>query len=385
MGRSGGSGGRSSGGGFGGGRSSGGRSGGFGGSGGFGFKGGSSGRAGRSGGSSPFGRSGGSLGRSGGSFGSSGSSFGSSGSSFGGGNNKGIFGSGSSHRGPIIFPGGINMGGGPSTPRRNSNGCGTVGCLTIIIIVVIIIALIIFLNMISGTGSSSISGGITTSSIEREALPKGSVNETDYYIDNLKWIGNKTKLESGLKHFYNKTGVQPFLYLTDNINGNYFPDENEMDVFANDLYDELFTDEAHLLFIFMEYEGRYMDWYVVGSQAKTIIDNEAADILLDYIDRYYYDDDLSDEEFFSESFRDAGDRIMTVTRSPWITVIIIISIVILVIVLFSWWKKAKDQKNKEREQMEDILNTPLDRFGDTEAEDLAQKYTQYPDNNDENK
>lgn len=380
MGRSGGSGGRSSGGGFGGGRSSGGRSGGFGGSGGFGFRGGNSGRAGSDRGGSPFGRSGGSspFGRSGGSFG------GSSGSPFGGSNNKGIFGSGSSHRGPVIFPGGINMGGGrPSPPGRSSSGCGTVGCLTIIIIVVIIIALIILFNIISSSGSSNISSGITTSSIERRALPKGSVNETDYYIDNLKWIGNKTKLESGLKHFYEQTGVQPFLYLTDNINGNYYPDENEMDIFANDLYDELFTDEAHLLFIFMEYEGIYMDWYVVGSQAKTVIDNEAADILLDYIDRYYYDDDLSDEEFFSESFRDAGDRIMTVTRSPWITVIITISIVILVIVLFSWWKKAKKQKNKEREQMEDILNTPLDRFGDTEAEELAQKYSQDPDNNDE--
>lgn len=379
MGRSGGSGGRSSGGGFGGGRSSGGRSGGFGGSGGFGFRGGGSGRAGRSGGGSPFGRSGGSspFGRSGGYSGNSGSPFGTS-------NNKGIFGGGSSHRGPIIFPGGINIGGGrPSPPRRNSSGCGTVGCLTIIIILVIMIALIFVMNIMFSNSSSGNSGNITASSTVRKALPKGSVNETDYYIDNLKWIGNKTKLESGLKHFYEKTGVQPLLYLTDNINGNYFPDENEMDSFANDLYDKLFTDEAHLLFIFMEYEGRYMDWYVVGSQAKTVIDNEAADILLDYIDRYYYDEDLSDEEFFSESFRDAGDRIMTVTKSPWITVIIIISIVILVIVLFSWWIKAKKQKNKEAKQMEDILNTPLDKFGDTEAEDLTKKYTQDPDNNDE--
>lgn len=351
MGRSGGSGGgRSSGGGFGGGRSSGGRSGGFG---------GSSGRAGRSSGSSSFGRSGG--------------SFGSSGSSFG---NR------SYRSGPIIFPGGVNIGGGPSSPRRNSSGCGSVGCLTIIIILVIIIALIFVMEMASNGGSGN-SGGITASSIERQALPKGSVNETDYYMDNLKWIGNKTKLESGLKHFYEKTGVQPFLYLTDNINGNYYPDEKEMDSFANNLYGELFTDEAHLLFVFMEHEGRYMDWYVVGSQAKTVIDREAADILLDYIDRYYYEDGLTDEEFFSNSFRDAGDRIMTVTRSPWITVIIIISIVILVIILYGWWKKAMKQKNKEAKQMEDILNTPLDKFGDTEAEDLAKKYTQDPDNNND--
>lgn len=346
MGRSGGSGGsRGGGGSFGGSRGSGGRSGGF------------------------------SSGRAGGSFG--GSSFGKSGGSFGGSRNKGVSSGGFSY-GPRVggfygAPNIIHMGGG-SRRSRGPGGCAPGGCLTVVVILVIFIAIIIALSAFSGMSGSNGSYNITTSSVEREPLPKGSVNETAYYTDELGWIGNRTKLESGLKYFYAETGVQPYLYITDNINGNHYPTENEMESFANDLYDELFTDEAHLLLVFLEYDERYMDWYITGTQAKQVIDNEAADILLDYIDRYYYDSNLTDEEFFSKSFSDAADRIMTVTRSPWISVFIVLGIVVIIAILFIWWRKAKKQKNLEAKQMEDILNTPLNRFGSTEAEDLANKY-----------
>ncbi len=268
--------------------------------------------------------------------------------------------------GPII-----NIGGGRRR-RTSPGGCAPGGCLTAIIILILVMVIIFALSY-SG-GSSGGSSGITASTVEREPLPKGSVNETVYYNDTLGWIGNRTKLESGLKSFYNKTGVQPYLYITDSINGNNNPTQDEMESYANGLYDELFTDEAHLLLVFFEYNGRYMDWYIAGTQAKQVIDTEAADILLDYIDRYYYESGLTDEEFFSKSFSDAADRIMTVTRSPWISVLIVTGVVVLALILFIWWNKAKKQKNIEAKQMEDILNTPLDRFGSTEADDLAKKY-----------
>ena len=235
---------------------------------------------------------------------------------------------------------------------------------------------VIFIVIFSLWGSMNSSGGgdITFSSVKRDPLPKGSVNETEYYTDRLGWINNETKLISGLKHFYEKTGVQPYLYLTDTINGSHFPTEQDLEAFATDLYDELFTDEAHLLIVFFEYEGQYKGWYIVGTQAKSVIDAEAGNILADYIDRYYYDSSLSNEEFFSKAFTDAADRIMTVTRSPWITVFIVLGVVVLVIVLFIWWKKHKEQKNLEAKRREEMLNTPLERFGTTEAEDLMKKY-----------
>lgn len=233
---------------------------------------------------------------------------------------------------------------------------------------------IIILVVISSILSPGASYNITKSTIERKPLPVGSANETEYYTDKIGWIGNRTKLLTGMKNFYDKTGVQPHLYITDAINGAHYPTAPELADFADNTYEELFTDEAHILLVFFEFENEYMTRYVTGVQAKTVIDDEAGDILLDYLDRYYYDNGLTDEEYFSKSFNDAAERIMQVYRPPWISVGIMAGILIVVLVLFFWWKKAKDQKNKEAEMNEKILNTPLEQFGDTEAEELGKKY-----------
>jgi len=227
---------------------------------------------------------------------------------------------------------------------------------------------------IQGEGSN-----ITASTAAREALPAGAANETDYYTDEVDWIGNKTKLTAGMKNFYRKTGVQPYLYLTDEINGSHNPTDAEAEAFANSVYDTLFTDEAHFLLIFFEYGDQYHMWYVTGSQAKTVMDDEAADILMDYVELYYYDQSLTDEEVFSKAFDRTGERIMEVTRSPWHRVMIVLLGVIALGIGFAWWMKRKKQKNLEHEQMQEILNTPLDSFGDDEAAERAKKYEDQKD------
>ena len=345
MGRGGSSGGRSSGGSFGGSRSSGGRSGGFGG-----------GRGGSFGGGSFGGGS-----RGGGIFGG------------GGGRPAGGFGSPFRPRHTPVFIPPIY-----SSRRRSPGGGGGFGCGCLISVIIAFIVLMLIISFASNmnSGSSDSGSGITKSTIVREPLPKGSVMETDYYTDELDWIKSPSKLTAGLKNFYQETGVQPYLYITDTINGSHYPTTEELDEFVHNLYDELFKDEAHLLLVFFEYDssGNYMNRYVAGTQAKTVIDMEAADILLDYIDRYYYDSSLSEDEFFSLAFDKAGERIMTVTKSPWINVWIIIGIVALVVILFIWWKKAKEKKELEEERKRKILETPLEKFEDGEAEKLARKY-----------
>ncbi len=61
--------------------------------------------------------------------------------------------------------------------------------------------------------------------------------------------------------------------------------------------------------------------------------------------------------------------------------IIAAAVVIVVCILFSWWKKRTAQKNKEQEDLERTLNTPLETFGSTPMDDLKAKY----DNQDNNK
>jgi uncharacterized membrane protein len=374
MGRGGGSGGRSSGGSGGGSRSSGGRSGGS-----FGSSGRAGGSFGGSSGGPSFGsrRSGDSFGGSSGGFGGPfGGSFGSrrSGDSFGGGFG-GFFGGGPT--GPSLGdsrPSGVPLGGARGYSGGRSTGCG---CFTVIVVLILVGILLAVLFTARSCSVSTNSGGsveITNSTITRKALPRGSVNETAYYTDELGWIDNQTELLPGLKHFYQKTGVQPYLFITDTINGSHSPTASDLDEAAKSLYDQLFTDEAHMLLVFFEYANSYMDRYVCGTQAKTVIDSEAANILLDYVDRYYYDSNLSEGVFFSKAFSDAADRIMEVTRSPWIIVFVILGVVVLMVLAFAWWRRAVNQRNLEAKQTEEILKTPLEKFGDTEAEELAKKY-----------
>lgn len=261
-------------------------------------------------------------------------------------------------------------GGGSGPNRKKNTGC-LKKVLTVIVAIVLLTVVVDLVHFISGGGSDS---DVTASTVQREALPAGSVNETGYYTDELGWIGNSTKLEAGMKNFYKATGVQPYLYITDSVNGNHDPTAEELESFANEQYDALFTDEAHLLLVFFEYyPGEYYTWCVTGVQAKTVADSEAVNILLDYVDRYYYSD-LTDEEMFSKVFDEAGERMMQVTRSPWITVLTEFGILVIIVVAFLWWRKRKKQRNLEDEQTRKILETPLETFGSGEAEELAKKY-----------
>ena len=352
------------------------------------------GRGGRGGGGGRGGSFGG--GSRGGGFGGRGGSFGGNrgsgrtrtGGSFGSGRNRGgsssgglggVFGNSRPRSRPVYRrrPSYGGMWGRPfwGRPRygRGGGGCGGAGCGCLTMVIFLLAVGMIFL-FASGMISPSSSDSVTPSTIEREPLDSGLVNETDYYTDQAGWIENHTTMLHGLRHFYNETGVQPHVYITDNINGEVNPSEDQFIDYAEGLYDELFTDEAHLLLVFFEPSpGDYIYYYTPGLQVRSVIDNEATDILSDYIDRYYYSN-MSEAEFFSKAFEDAANRIMTVTKSPWITVWIVVALVALVFLLFSWWKSKQAQKNLEAEQTKEILSKPIERFGTSAEEKLIKKY-----------
>ena len=149
----------------------------------------------------------------GGGFGSSHRSGGSGG--FG---SFGSFGSSSGGRflgsGSRMSSGGSNFGG-----SGGPVGCGCGAFLIILVIILIFLLIIGFFVASVFTGSSE----ITKSTVARQPLPAGSVNETEYYTDELGWINNQTKMEAGLKYFYQKTGVQPHVVIIDNVNGSHNP------------------------------------------------------------------------------------------------------------------------------------------------------------------
>ncbi len=288
--------------------------------------------------------------------------------------------------GPVIIN---NYGGMPVAPVRRRRSGAMIGCGTLIVLVIVIaIILAIFTAMTSSRPtdtdlSYSASSEITRSTTERTRL-SGTNWSNDCYTDELGWISNSATLTNGLRTFYDETGVLPYLYLTDNVNGNTMPAISDVQSFAETQYDKLFSDEAHFLLVFVESTDlertgeNFVAGYAVGHQARTVMDDEAIDILADYIKAYYYQDGLSDEQYFANAFSEAGTSMMTVYHSPWIKVAIIFivaagAIVVLLIARSIYQKKAQREKEKA-EETERILNTPLEKYGASGQDDLAAKY-----------
>ena len=247
----------------------------------------------------------------------------------------------------------------------------------ILIAVFVIFAIVIFSQTGAIGGLRNIT--VSLSTIQREALPRNSAADiVPMFTDQAGWIRNENRLLPGLRDFHNRTGVRPHLFITDNINGNTaLPNIETMSAFANAIYDSFFVDEAHVLLLFFENtQGQRAMYVTAGRQAQTVMDSEARNILMDFVERYYYSN-VDEETLFSNAFAGAGQRIMSVTRSPWIPVFMVFGVLVVLVVLFIWWRKYQTQKNLEAEQTERMLAQNLDTFGEEgndEASKLAEQY-----------
>ena len=219
----------------------------------------------------------------------------------------------------------------------------------------------------------------SASTVIREELPAGSVDETAYYTDaDGDWIHSPATLERGLRKFFEKTGVQPYVYILKNGTTNSTSALTEA---AEELYDQLFSDEAHFLLVFCDDgNGSYNCGYAAGSLATQVMDSEAVGILSEQIERAYNDYSLSEEEIFSQAFSETADLIMSAAddqQASETTRNVVIGVVAVVAVGGAVYLIAKNRKAKqeaERKRTEEILNTPLEKFGDSDIEDLADKY-----------
>lgn len=348
---------------------------------------------GRSGG----GRSGG--GRSGG-FSGGGRSFG--GFSGGGGGGR-SFGGGFGHRGPAPRPSmgggsgssfwpflaGMSLGrsfsrrsaapvappGGPVATQRSSGGCSLGGCLGLVAAFIVLALMFSLLGSASSCGSS-FSSDIAASTVAREALPDGAAQTTSRHVtdEDGDWISDANTFESGMRTFADLTGVEPYVYILPNGS---VTSTAELGSIARAAYDELFDDEAHFLLVFCDDgAGSFNCGYAVGSQAKTVMDDEAIGILADYLDRYYQDMSLSEEEIFSKAFADTAERIMTKTTSPLAYIVPGVVIIVVAAIAYTGVKRYRASKEREAERMQEIYDTPLETFGDTDMDERAKKYQQ---------
>ena len=181
---------------------------------------------------------------------------------------------------------------------------------------------------------------VQRSTIQREALPASKCDPIDeWYKDDWgDWIdesGEETSLENGLKHFYETTGVQPYLWIMGEEGGDYMS-EGSVEELSEATYKEMFgDDEGHVLIIFREYpnaSSNYICTVTPGYDAETqVIDDEAKEIILDFIDYYYTDSELNEGQFFARAFTSSADRIMIKQIPLSVLYTIIVSVIVLVI------------------------------------------------------
>lgn len=258
----------------------------------------------------------------------------------------------------------------PPAGKDPHGGCG---CGTIFIIVMVILLVIGLFEVIVDPSSTDTK---TSSTVERVALPAGSVEETAYFTDEGDWIGNPAALEQSMRQFYMETGVQPYLYILPN---GQTRSVQELTSRAEELYPKLFSDEAHFLLVFCDdNSGSFNAGYVIGTQAKSVMDSEAIDIFKDYLDANYYDLSLTETQIFANTYTQTADRIMSTDASRnapvWITLIVIVGAVVIIVILGLIIRKGRRAREAEQKRQQEILNTPLEKFGEDHVEQLAKEY-----------
>ena len=295
--------------------------------------------------------------------------------------------------GPII-----NVGGG----RRRSAGGGCGGCLGTLIGILLCVLLIMAISGAMNSCSGGYSPGFiktsyTVSSVSdtvRQKLDSGDVVKTGWYTDeDGDWIHDASRLERGLSHFFEKTGVQSYVYILKNGS---VTDVDALNKRSAELYDELFADEGHFLLVFCDDgNGGYNCGYIIGTKARKVLDDEAMGVLKSALNNAYNNAD-TDEEVFSDAFYVTGEAIMKAAQKEADTkkageIGAVVACVLLAggsAVFAVRRKKKADAERKARAN--EILNTPLEKFSDAadptndaNIEDLASKYEKKDDSDNE--
>lgn len=251
--------------------------------------------------------------------------------------------------------------------RRNvytssSSGLGTlIACL-------IVFAVVIFSFFMIASDDSDV-----TSTINREKIENPIPYDNNCIKDELGYVENTSKLSKNLKNFYNKTGIQPYIYLKSY--DETLTSDSQKDNYAQNWYEQNIDNEDTFLFVYYENQDPneigYMA-YVNGKQVTSVMDSEAVNIFWNYIDRYWTDDSLSTVEVFTKTFNSTANTIMekSTTSNDIIKIICIIVGIIIVIggIIYILRMKFKRDKEKAKETVE-ILKTPLDK-----SDELRDKY-----------
>ena len=254
------------------------------------------------------------------------------------------------------------------------------------IVVLVILAVWVF-N--SGLGGSSQS--VTMKGLGREKLNASIGWNSNCVIDEINYINNKGATATGLKEFYDITGMQP--YAVFKAYDSSLSSDNAKAKYAEQWYEDNIDNEATILYMYFEDTDQSVPGYmhvVGGSQTKTLWDNLAQEKFWDFIDMYWAMDEsvMSTDKLIIQSFVNTGKFITekgTITTSESHGIVgfiskampvIIIGGVVIIVLIVVMRVRAQKREHEAAEAAETaaILNAPLDT-SDPEVNDLVDKYS----------
>lgn len=218
-----------------------------------------------------------------------------------------------------------NMGGRGARGSATGKGCFTgVGALVAIpAFIMIAIIFVAVIGNIVGRNDDALQRGIVFYSDGVEKLSPDMCEPLETCVSDeigLLTVTDTAQIEDAIDAFYKKTGVQPYLMVTDGVNGDINPDYDTANAYLTDAYIELFgSDEGHLLFLIcLDGDEAYIN-YIPGLYAEAVTDDAVCEAVVTKIENALYYGEKSDipaavcaalsetaEEYFGEDGVDRG-------------------------------------------------------------------------------
>lgn len=202
---------------------------------------------------------------------------------------------------------------------------------------------------------------------------------SDCITDELGWFDYPSSAGKKLQPFYDRTGVQPYVYLR-----SYdatLRTIQDKEAYARELFDELGLKENAFLFVYFaeaNTDGEVGDMTVIkGKMVDSIMDEEATDIYWSYIDKYWYSD-MSTDDLFAKAYDMTSSIIMTKSKTMADVLIILIGAAGIVgggVVIILIMKTKRKHEAERAAETERILNTPMQDLAQGSQNDaLVNKY-----------
>lgn len=203
--------------------------------------------------------------------------------------------------------------------RTVTSGIGNAITSFVALVIVILAIVLVFRGL---TSSGRIPQGYNkptqysqSDSIRRIKLNAANKFEEECLIDNSFQLDDVYGTAEKLKSFYNTTGVQPYVFITDykTYKLEDYSEQDRQNV-ARDIFEQYeLPNHSFLVVFWVNHENDInIDYttFAIGELAEQVMDNEALSIFKSSMEKYWYNEELSTDEVFIKAFDYAGRQIM---------------------------------------------------------------------------